>query len=145
MAGNERVQRRLETERADVRRNIVDDPVGDHEDDAEAFQRHIGEPGVQCRKQPSAVGFAVGAATLDDANIDIAERVKTFFKPGAGRLRLRGTLADCLAAALIDDNGHDLFQRVAVLANQGGAGHRQEQQAKAKRAEKTPAAACIKT
>ena len=144
MAGDERVQRRLEAERARVRWNIVDDAIGDHEDAAEAFQRHVGEPRIQGRKQPGAVGFAIGAAALDDADLDIAERIEAFLKSGAGFLCLRGPFADRLAAALIDDHGHDLFQRVAVLAHQSGAGDRQEQQAKAKRAEKAPAAACIK-
>ena len=75
MAGDERVKRRLEAERGGVRWNIVHDPVGDHEDAAEAFQRHVRQPGVQCRKQPGAVGFAIGAAALDDADFDIAQCV----------------------------------------------------------------------
>ena len=125
MAGDERVQRRLEAERAHVGRNIVDDAVGDHEDAAEAFQGHVGEPGVQGRKQPRAVGFAIGAAALDDADIDIAERVEAFFKFGAGLFGLRWALADRLAAALIDDDRHDFLQRVAVLAHQSRAGQRQ--------------------
>jgi hypothetical protein len=84
MAGDERVQRRLEAERARVRWNIVDDTIGDHEDAAKAFQRHIGEPRVQCRKQPCAVGVAIRAPAFDDAHFDIAERIEAFLKFGAG-------------------------------------------------------------
>ena len=55
MAGDQRMQRRLEAERIHIRRNIVDKAVRDHEHAADALGRHIGEARVQRRKQPRAV------------------------------------------------------------------------------------------
>ena len=144
MAGNEGVERRLEAEQVSAGGNIIDDPVGNHEDAANTFHRHVGESRVQRGKQPRAVGLAIRAAALDHAHFDIAKSGKAFLKLSAGLFRLRRAFADRLAPALVYDQRHDFLHWIAVLMHQRRASHGQEQQAKPERAQKSPAFACIK-
>ena len=144
MAGDQRVKRRLEAKRLGAGGNIMDDAIGDHEDRADAFRRHVGEPRVQRRKKPCAVGLAVSPAAFDDADVDIAERVQIFFELGA-RLFPFGRRVHRSSGCRFDRRQpRRPPQRVAVLMDERGAGQSQEQQAKAEGAEKSAALACIK-
>ena len=67
-AGDQRVNRRGEAERAGVGRHVVDAAVGDHDDAGDAVGRHVGQRRVQRGEQSRAVGLAVRLAGFDDAH-----------------------------------------------------------------------------
>ena len=55
---------------------------------------------------------------LDDAEIDVAERVEPRLQFVARPVGLARPLADVLARRAVDDNGDDVFQRAAVLLHE---------------------------
>ena len=128
LPGDQRMHRRLEAERGGVGRNVVDAAVGDQERAGDAVDRHVRQRRGQRAEQLGAVGLAVGLSGIDDADfeaLDLLQAVDQRF------LRLRGlacAVAEILARALVDDDGGDRGQRLAVLAGEGGIGERQQDQ-----------------
>ena len=85
-------------------------------------------------EQLRAVGLAVGLSGLDDAHLESLDLLQAVDQR---LLRLRGllvALAEILARALVDHDGDDRCQRVAVLAREGGTGERQQEQRKRRNA-----------
>ena len=127
-AGDERMHRRLEAQRGGIGGNVVDPAVGDQERAGDAVDRNVRQRRGQRAEQFGAVGFAVGLSGLDDADfqpLDLLQRIDQRF------LRLRRLLvagAEILARALVDHDGGDRGQRLAVLAGEGGIGERQQDQ-----------------
>ena len=56
-------------------------------------------------------------------------------------LGLFGALAEILARALVNDDGRDRRDRIAVLAGEGGIGEREHEQSQRQRADRRAAAA----
>ena len=106
-AGDQRMHRRLEAERAGIGGNVVHPAVGDQEGAGDAIDRHVRQRRGQRAEQFGAVGLAVGLAGLDDAHLeplDLLQRVDQRF------LRLRGlpgAVAEILARALVDHDRGD--------------------------------------
>ncbi len=116
------------------------DAIGDHEDAADALGGHVGEAVVQRREEAGPVVFRICAAALDNADINIAECLQPFDELVLGLFGLGGAFADCLAAALIDDDGDDIFQRLLVFAHDGGVEQGNENQREANRPQQRAAA-----
>ena len=127
-AGDQRMHRRLEAERGGVGRDVVHAAVGDQERAGDAVDRHVRQRRGQRAEQLGAVGLAVGLAGLDDAHfeaLDLLQAVDQRFL----RLRgLAGAVAEILARALVDHDGGDRGQRLALLAGERGIGERQQEQ-----------------
>ena len=70
VAGDQRMNRRGEAERACVGRHVVHAPVGDHDGAGDAIGRHIGERRAERGEEPRAVGFAVRLAGLDHTHVE---------------------------------------------------------------------------
>ena len=100
--------------------NVVDDAVSDEDRRADPVGGNVAEARLQRREQPRALIFAIGLAGVDEAGLDIVERAEALFQFSAHLGRLRGAIADRLAARLIDHDCDDILQRPAVLANQRG-------------------------
>ena len=127
-AGDQRMHRRLEAERGGIGRNVVDAAVGDEEGAGDAIGRHVRQRRGQRAEQPRAVGLAVGLAGLDDADLEPLDLLQAVDQRLARLLGLGGALAEILARALVDDDGGDRGQRLAVLAGEGGIGEREQHQ-----------------
>ena len=67
-------------------------------------------------------------------SLDITERVEALLEFGARTLRLLAALADRLAAALVEHDGDDVLQRLAVLAHKRGIEQCEQNERKAERA-----------
>ena len=134
LAGDQRMHRRGEAERAGVGRHVVDAAVGDQDGAGDAVGRHVGRaprraprtaacrrsrrrPGRPRRCAPRGRGCAAAAATSGRAR----------------GLALRGAVAEILARALVDDHDGDRGQRLAVLAGERRIGERQRPAAPARR------------
>ena len=128
LPGDQCVHRRLEAERGGARGNVVDAAVGDQERAGDAVDRHVRQGRGQRAEQFRAVGLAVGLSGLDDADfeaLDLLQAVDQRF------LRLCGlavAVAKVLARALVDDDGRDRGEGIAVLAREGRIGERQQEQ-----------------
>src|ERR1700730_3960909 len=107
MASDKGMKRSFETKCSRIRWNVIDLTIGYHEDTADALQRHIRQPSVQCGKQPRSIGFAITLAALDHSSLDITKRIKVFFEFGAGLVCLLGAFTNRLTAAPVDNNGDD--------------------------------------
>ena len=133
VAGDQRMQRRLEAERGGVGRDVVDDAVGDHEHAGDLLGRHVGEAGVEGREELRALVAAVLLSGLDHPDIDVAERRKTRLERAESLVGLRHALADHLRAGAVDDNRDDLLERHAILAHQRRIEQRQHDEREAER------------
>ncbi len=106
----------------------MDPAVGDQERAGDAVDRHVRQRGGQRPEQFCAVGLAIGLSGVDDADLealDLLQAVDQRF------LRLRGlavAVAEILARALVDHDGGDRGEGIAVLAGEGGIGERQQEQ-----------------
>ena len=76
MAGDQRMQRRVEAERRGGRGNVVHVAVGDHDRAADPLGRRVGERAAQRGEQPRALGVRFLARGFDNAQIDVAERLE---------------------------------------------------------------------
>ena len=140
-AGDQRVNGRGKAETRRVGRHVMDAAVSDHDDAGDAIRRHVGERRGQRREQPRAVGFAVGLAGLDDADIEAWDALEPVNDGRARRFGLRHAVAEVLARALVDDDDGDRTQRIAVLAREGGIGERQHDQRQSRSSHDRAAAA----
>ena len=104
----------------------MDDPVGHHNGSRHMVRRHIGETGTEGREEPRSVVLGVRPATVDEARLDIAELGQILREGRLGPGRLGGPVADRLAAALVDDDRHDVLQPLPVLAHERRIGQCQE-------------------
>ena len=141
VAGDQRVQRRGKTEHGGVGRHVVHAPVSDHDRAGDAVGRHVGERRGQRREQPRALVLAVGLAGIGDAHFQSADALEPRNERVARGLRLLGAVAEILARALVDDDGGDRGDRVAVFARQRRIGERQHHQDQRDRAQQRAAAA----
>ncbi len=127
-SGDERVHRRLEAEGRGVGRNVVHPAIRDQKRAGDAVDGNVRQRRGQRAEQFGSVGFAVGLSGLDDAHfqpLDLLQRIDQRL------LRLGGFLvagAKVLTRALVDHDGSDRRQRLAVFAGEGGIGERQQDQ-----------------
>ena len=128
VAGDERVQRRVEAERVDLGGDVVDDAVGDEDGAADALGRHVGERVAQRANSSVPLLSASSRGLSMKCGLDIAHRGELLDDRGARGLGLRGALADAVGAGAVDDDGDDVLQRPPVLALQRGIGEREQQQ-----------------
>ena len=141
MAGDQRVQRRGKAERGDVGRHVVHAAVGDQDGAGDAVGRHVGKRRRERREQPRAVGLAVGGAGFGDAHFQARNALEPLDQSCARGFRLRIAVAEILARALVDDDGGDRRDRVAVFAGERGVGQRQHEQAERERPHRRATAA----
>ena len=141
VAGDQRMQRRGETERGDVGRHVMHAAVGDQDRAGDAVGRHVGERRRQGREQPRAVGLAVGGARFGDAHFQAGNALEPFHQRRARGFRLRVAVAEILARALVDNDGGDRRDRIAVFSGQRWVGERQHHQSERERARRRAAAA----
>jgi hypothetical protein len=128
------MQRRLEAERPGIGGNVVHAAVGDQETAGDAIDRHVRQCRGKCAKQFCSIGLAVGLAGLDDAHF---QPLHLFQGIDEGFLRLRSflrALAEVLARALVDHDGGDRGQRLAVLAGKGRVRQSEQHQRQRKHA-----------
>src|SRR5262249_51392645 len=83
-----------------------------------------GERGEQAR----AVGFPIRLSGLDEAHLQAGDAAETFGQRRARGLGLLHTVAEFLARALVDDDGGDRGERIAILAGDRGIGEREHEQ-----------------
>ena len=133
LAGDQRVDRRVEAERGGVFRHVGDDAVGDENAAGDLLGRHVIDELCQIGEErgPVAVG-AVGRMHL--ADFEVAERFKAVLQRGDGGRGLCLAVAEMLAAAVVDNEGHHAGQSLALLALQNRIGQRQDQERRGERA-----------
>src|ERR1700752_4407421 len=119
-AGDQRMHRRLEADRACIGGNVVHAAVGDQEGTGNAVDRHIRQRRGQRAEQFRAVGLAVGLASLDDADFQSLHLLQGIEKRLLRLCSLLRTRAKILARALVDDDGGDGGERLRVLSGVGG-------------------------
>ncbi len=141
MAGDQRVHRRGKAERARLGRHVVHAPVGDHDGAGHAVGRHVGERRRQGREQPRALVAAVGLAGVGFAHFQAFDAIEPRQQQLLDLFGLLGAVAELLARALVDDDGGDRGDRVAVLARERWVGERQYEQAERDRPHPGAAAA----
>jgi len=121
MAGDERMQRRIEVGRGGG--HVMHLPVGDHHRAGDAGVRNVAE-GVLQRGEQARLGAVAGggivAAGLDHAHVELAEAGEAFLHAGQCGVGLPLALADRLALAAVDHQGDDAFQGLALLVEQDG-------------------------
>ena len=128
VTGDEPVHRRGKAERRDLARHVVHAPVGDEDGAGHAVVGNVGERRGQRREQSRAVGLAVGLAGLDEAHLHAGNACEPLRQRRAHRLGLLPAVAELLARALVDDDGGDRGQRVAVFARDRRIGEREHEQ-----------------
>ena len=141
LSGDQRMNRRGEAERGGVGRHVMHAAVGDEEGAGDAVRRHVGEDGAERIEQARAVGLAVGLAGFGDAHFEAGNAAEPLGQRDARVLGLLGALAEILARALVDDDGGDRRDRIAVLAGEGRIGEREHEQSQRERADHRAAAA----
>jgi hypothetical protein len=92
--------------------------VGDQECAGDAVGRHVRQRRAQCRKQPRAVGLAIGLTGLDHADLEPLDLLQPVEQRFARRFGFLGALAEILARALVDHDRRDRRQRLTVLAGE---------------------------
>ena len=141
VAGDQRVQRRGKAERGRVGRHVVHAAVGDQDGAGDAVGRHVGKRRRQRREQPRAVGLAVGRARFGDAHFQAGDALEPLDQRRARGFGLRVAVAEILARALVDDDGGDRGDRIAVFAGERRVGERQHHQSERQRPHRRAAAA----
>ena len=117
-AGDEHMQRRVETERTCIGGTVMDNAIGDKQCAAYALGRHVGQRRVQRGKQARAVIAAVDTTAIDEAQIDIAKAAQILFDLGARPVGLCAARANGLARAAVQHHGDDVAQGLAVFTHQ---------------------------
>ena len=125
-AGDQRMNRRGEAERAGFRRYVVHASVGDHDRAGDAVGGNVGQRRAERGEQPRAVGLAVRLAGLDHPHVEAGNMAQAADDRRARFLGLPRAVAEILARAFIDYDDGDRAERIAVLARQRGIGERQE-------------------
>ena len=141
VTGDQPVHGRGKTERRDFTRHVVHTSVGDEDGAGDAVLGNVGERRGQRREQARAVGLAVGLAGLDEAHLHAGDAAEPLRQRRAHRLGLLHAIAELLARALVDDDGGDRGQRIAVLAGDRWIGEREHEQRERKRADQGGAGA----
>ncbi len=133
LAGDDGVHRRAEAERGDGRGDVVDPPVGEEDGAGHPLGRHVGEAGGERGEQARAVHLAGAAAGIDEAHLGalLLQPGEAGLELGAGGVGHLRAVAELLAGALVDDDGDDGGERLALLAGQRGVGERQQARAMA--------------
>ena len=135
MAGDQRMQRRVEAKRGRGLRNVVRDAVGDEDRAADPLGRRIGERAAQSGEKLRPFGFGFIARGFDDPQVDISKRLEPRLEFVARLVRLLGPLADVLALGTVDHYGDNVLERTAVLLNEIGIAEREQQERHAQRAQ----------
>ena len=121
--------------------HVMDAAVGDQEGAGDPIRRHIGERRAQRREQSRPVSLAVGDAGFHHPHVEIGNAAEPLVQRSPRFLGLFGALAKILARALVDHDGCDRRQRLAVLAGEGGVGERQQYQRQRGDAHRSPSGA----
>jgi hypothetical protein len=140
-AGDQRMQWRREAERRSIGRHVMHAAVGDHECAGNAIRRHVGKGCTKGVEQSRAVGFAIGHAGFDHAHIEIGNAGQPLGQRGARLLGLPRTLAKALARTLVDHNGNNGGNGIAVFAGERRVRQGEDQQRESGRAHQCAAAA----
>ena len=118
VAGNERMNRRREAERAGFGRHVVHAPVGNHNRAGDAVGGNVGERRAKRGEEPRAFGFAIRLAGLDHAQVEPGNAAQARDDRGPRFFRLPRAVAEILARTFIDHDDGDRAERVAVFAGQ---------------------------
>jgi hypothetical protein len=125
---DQRMHRGLKSERRRVRRNVVHPPVGDQEGAGDALDGNVRQRRGQRAEQFGAVGFAIGLPCLDHSHFQASDLFEAVDQRFLGFRGLAAAVAEILARALVDHDGCDRRQRLAVFAREGRIGERQHDQ-----------------
>src|SRR6266566_3506297 len=128
VAGDQPVHGRGKAERRDLARHVVHASVGDEDGAGHAVLGNVGERRGQRREQSRAVGLAVRLAGLNEAHLHAGYASEPLRQRRAHRLGLLQAVAELLARALVDDDGGDRGERVAVFAGDRWIGERKHEQ-----------------
>ena len=135
VAGDQRMQRRVEAKRGRGLRNVVRVAVGDDDRAADPLGRRIGERAAQSSEKFGSLGFGFVARGFDDPKVDVSERLEPRFEFVARLVRLTWPLAYVLALGSIDHHGDNVLERTPVLLNEIGIEQSEQQQRHAQRAQ----------
>ena len=127
MAGDERMQRRVEAERSRRLGNVVRIAIGDHDRAADPLGRRVGERAAQRGEQFGSLGFGFLARRFDDAQIDVSERFQPRLDLVARFVGLPRPLADVLAFGTVDDHRDNVLERTPVLLDEIGIAQAKQQ------------------
>ena len=130
MAGDQRVQRRLEAQGLGLGGNVVDETVGDEDRRADPVGGYVFQRLRQRRKQQRAVG---AGPDRNETRLDVGRFREGVFERLARRVDLRHAGAEGLALAAVEHDGDDALLRLALLAHQRRVGERREQQSEGQR------------
>src|SRR3984957_13308603 len=128
VAGDQRVQRRVEAERGRGLRNVVRVAVGDDDRAATPLRRRIGERAAQSSEKFGPLGFRFVARSFYDPKVDVPERLEPRLEFIARLVRLTGPLAYGLALGAIDNHGDNVVERTLVLLNEIGIEQSEQQE-----------------
>jgi hypothetical protein len=115
-AGDQRVHRGIEAERCGGGRNVVDLPVGDHDDAGEAVWRDLGKRTIEFGEQVRAGGALAGRPRgADPFDLETRDAPELVFQVGANGGGLSRSPRDRLAGALVHENDGDVGEALALL------------------------------
>jgi len=117
---DQRMQRRVESERCRRVRNVVRVAVGYDDCAANPVWRRIGERAPQSSEQLGPFGLRLVARGFNDPQIDVSERPEPCLEFVTGFVCLLWPLADALALRTIDNQRDNILERAAVLLNEIG-------------------------
>src|SRR4029077_7241175 len=105
LAGEQRVYRRIETERRGVSRHVMDIAVGEHDPAGEPVRGHVGQTLGEVGKEHGAVAVAVarGRCGMDPADIEIGRVLQPLLEILALRFGARISAGNGLALRVIND------------------------------------------
>jgi hypothetical protein len=128
-AGQQQVERRVEAERFQVLRRVVDLAVADDQDTGDPLARHLRKTLAQGGEKPCAllVPAETRAAGADHAHLGVLEPVQRLGQVRERGLALLGPRYYVLARALVHHDHDHVVQTRALLLDQRGIGERRDQ------------------
>jgi hypothetical protein len=130
-AGDERMERRAESEALDARRDIVHHAVGDHDDAREPVGRHVRKAVGEGGEQPRPV-IAFAVLRLDEAWFHVGQVAEAALQFRAHLVGHRLPIAEGLRGRAIDHHCDDVFHLVALFLDESRVRERQENEAECK-------------
>ena len=142
LTGNESMHRRLEAKRCGGAGHIMHLALGDEDRAGEAVARHIrqalGEIGEE--HGPVAIGVAGRRGGAYPADVEVGNRLQFLAEFLAEFLGAVGATGDGLALTLVDDDGDDVVEGLAILLLELRVGDREHEQNEARKAQHGAAA-----
>ncbi len=126
LAGQQQVHRRVDRERFEALRHIVDLPVGQDQDARESRAVDLRQRRAQRREQPGAALAVAGAGRLD--HLEALDLLQFGAQLEQRLLELLRPLADGLRRRAVDQQHRDVVERLTLLLDNHRVGQRQHAQ-----------------